>query len=83
MREHKAPDGPAPTPMIESVREAFLAALAEMKPEDLSGWGKANPNQFFATLLKLIPETELRGVDFAEVSETPISEAEWASRARD
>jgi len=76
-----APD--SATPMLDSVRQAFLDALEAMEPNDLADWGKANPNQFFTTLLKLIPESELRGVDLAEVSEQPISEAEWASRARD
>jgi hypothetical protein len=68
--------------MLDSARKAFLAALARLQPSDLADWGKSNPNQFFSILLKLIPEAELRGdPDVADVSDVPISEAEWASRA--
>ncbi|HXQ09848.1 MAG TPA: hypothetical protein VN805_02495 [Caulobacteraceae bacterium] len=80
-RQAAAPE--TETPMLDSVRQVFLAALAAMEPKDLADWGKANPNQFFATLLKLIPESELRGADVADVSETPLSEEEWARRARE
>jgi hypothetical protein len=78
-RAHEA-RRPQAQPMIDSVRQAFLAALAAMEPNDLVTWGKAHPNQFFALLLKLIPESELRGADFADVSDTPIDEGEWTAR---
>ena len=66
------------TPTLDIARQAFRAALEAIDPNDLAEWGKANPNQFFTILLKLIPEAELRGDDFADVSDTPLSEAEWA-----
>jgi hypothetical protein len=67
--------------MLDIARQAFMAALEAINPNDLAEWGKTNPNQFFTILLKLIPEGELRGEDFADVTDTPLSEAEWASRA--
>jgi hypothetical protein len=71
--------------MAEEVRKAFLAAFETMGgPKSLAGWGKENPNQFYAMFLKLIPEADLRGVPAADVSEaplSPLSEGEWSSRA--
>jgi hypothetical protein len=67
--------------MLDVARQAFMAALVAINPNDLAVWGKTNPNQFFTILLKLIPEGELRGQDFADVSDTPLSEAEWVSLA--
>jgi hypothetical protein len=74
------PEPESAAPMIDIARQVFLAALAQIEPKDLVAWGKANPTQFFATLLKLIPEDELRGADFADVSDTPMSESEWKER---
>jgi hypothetical protein len=69
------------TPMLDIARQAFRAALEAIDPNDLAEWGKANPNQFFTILLKLIPEGELGGKVVGEFSDTPLSDAEWTSRA--
>ena len=71
--------------MLDAARQAFLAALARMQADDLADWAKTNPNQFFSTLLKLIPEAELRGEQaaLADISDVPVNEAEWTRRAGD
>jgi hypothetical protein len=80
--QSKPPEPDAATPMLDSARQLFQAALAQIEPKDLADWAKANPSQFFATLLKLIPESELDGVELADVSDTPMSESEWSARFR-
>ncbi len=77
------PEPESEAPLIDIARHMFLAALAQIEPKDLVAWGKANPHQFFATLLKLIPEDELRAADVADVadvSDTPMSQSEWTAR---
>jgi len=70
--------------MAGAPREAFLAAFETMGGvERLTRWAADNPAEFYAMFVKLAPPPAEAGGAAADVSETPLSEAEWRTRAAD
>ncbi len=70
--------------MADVTREAFLEAFASLGgARALAVWARNEPTLFYSAFLKqLIPATADGGAA-ADVSEAPLSEAEWLSLVRD
>jgi hypothetical protein len=70
--------------MADSAREAFLTAFASLGgARALDIWARNEPTLFYNAFLKQLSPEAADGGPPADVSEAPLTEAEWLSLVRD